>query len=242
VPGSSRTHSSTYYVGRLLHPPGFLAVYLQECRAPPRDGVSGQHTGILAGTATALAGMTAAFITATPRRSATMVRRRRPAVPPRSPRNTGGWRVRTRSSRTAPCSESTSAPRRPGPGRRAQRRPARRHTPGSRRAAGSGPRAAARRRAAGTGRGRRARSRRRRCCRAPPAAPRSLRTGPAGGSRPPAARRSPSVVRSNRRRISMFAPSRVPIVTAPLRAGFMLPGPEASMPASEICSEWSAAA
>ena len=35
----------------------------------------------------------------------------------------------------------------------------------------------------------------------------------------------------------MLAPSSVPTVTAPLRASFMLPVPEASLPASEICSE-----
>ena len=35
----------------------------------------------------------------------------------------------------------------------------------------------------------------------------------------------------------MLAPSRVPTVRAPLRASFMLPVPEASFPASEICSE-----
>jgi hypothetical protein len=42
-------------------------------------------------------------------------------------------------------------------------------------------------------------------------------------------------------RISTFAPSSVPIVSAPLRANFMLPVPDASMPASEICSDRSAA-
>ena len=42
-------------------------------------------------------------------------------------------------------------------------------------------------------------------------------------------------------RISIFAPSSVPMVSAPLRASFMLPVPEASMPAVEICSERSAA-
>ncbi len=39
----------------------------------------------------------------------------------------------------------------------------------------------------------------------------------------------------------MLAPSRVPMVTAPLRASFMLPVPEASLPAIEICSDRSAA-
>ena len=39
----------------------------------------------------------------------------------------------------------------------------------------------------------------------------------------------------------MLAPSSVPIVSAPLSASFMLPVPEASMPAVEICSERSAA-
>ena len=42
-------------------------------------------------------------------------------------------------------------------------------------------------------------------------------------------------------RISMFAPSSVPIVSAPLRASFMFPVPDASIPAVEICSERSAA-
>ena len=42
-------------------------------------------------------------------------------------------------------------------------------------------------------------------------------------------------------RISMLAPSSVPMVSAPLSANFMLPVPEASMPAVEICSERSAA-
>jgi hypothetical protein len=42
-------------------------------------------------------------------------------------------------------------------------------------------------------------------------------------------------------RISTFAPSSVPIVNAPLSANFMLPVPEASLPASEICSDRSAA-
>jgi hypothetical protein len=41
-------------------------------------------------------------------------------------------------------------------------------------------------------------------------------------------------------RISMLAPSSVPIVSAPLSASFMLPVPEASVPAVEICSERSA--
>ena len=39
----------------------------------------------------------------------------------------------------------------------------------------------------------------------------------------------------------MLAPSSVPMVSAPLSASFMLPVPEASLPASEICSERSAA-
>ena len=41
--------------------------------------------------------------------------------------------------------------------------------------------------------------------------------------------------------ISTLAPSSVPMVTAPFRASFMLPVPEASLPAVEICSERSAA-
>ncbi|MNP34851.1 hypothetical protein D3C76_1281580 [compost metagenome] len=41
--------------------------------------------------------------------------------------------------------------------------------------------------------------------------------------------------------ISTFAPSRVPTVSAPLSASFMLPVPDASLPAVEICSEISAA-
>ena len=44
-----------------------------------------------------------------------------------------------------------------------------------------------------------------------------------------------------RSRISTLAPSSVPTVSAPLSAIFMLPVPEASMPAVEICSERSAA-
>jgi hypothetical protein len=42
-------------------------------------------------------------------------------------------------------------------------------------------------------------------------------------------------------RISMFAPSSVPMITAPLRTAFMHPVPEASVPAVEICSESSVA-
>ena len=38
-----------------------------------------------------------------------------------------------------------------------------------------------------------------------------------------------------------MAPSSVPMVSAPLSASFMLPVPEASMPAVEICSDRSAA-
>ena len=38
-------------------------------------------------------------------------------------------------------------------------------------------------------------------------------------------------------RISMFAPSSVPMVSAPFRANFMLPVPEASVPAVEICCD-----
>ena len=38
-----------------------------------------------------------------------------------------------------------------------------------------------------------------------------------------------------------MAPSSVPIVSAPLSASFMLPVPDASLPAVEICSERSAA-
>jgi hypothetical protein len=41
--------------------------------------------------------------------------------------------------------------------------------------------------------------------------------------------------------ISMFAPSGVPIVSAPFMQNFMLPVPEASLPAVEICSDRSAA-
>ena len=41
--------------------------------------------------------------------------------------------------------------------------------------------------------------------------------------------------------ISTFAPSSVPTVSAPFSASFMLPVPEASFPAVEICSEISAA-
>ena len=44
-----------------------------------------------------------------------------------------------------------------------------------------------------------------------------------------------------RSRISMLAPSSVPMVSAPFSASFMLPVPEASMPAVEICSDRSAA-
>ena len=44
-----------------------------------------------------------------------------------------------------------------------------------------------------------------------------------------------------RSRISRLAPSNVPIVSAPFSASFMLPVPDASMPAVEICSERSAA-
>ena len=42
--------------------------------------------------------------------------------------------------------------------------------------------------------------------------------------------------------ISTLAPSMVPRVTAPLSMNFMLPVPEASLLAVEICSEISAAA
>ena len=41
--------------------------------------------------------------------------------------------------------------------------------------------------------------------------------------------------------ISTLAPSSVPMVSAPFRANFMLPVPDASMPAVEICSDRSAA-
>ena len=41
--------------------------------------------------------------------------------------------------------------------------------------------------------------------------------------------------------ISTFAPSSVPIVSAPLIMNFMLPVPLASLPAKEICSEISLA-
>jgi hypothetical protein len=44
-----------------------------------------------------------------------------------------------------------------------------------------------------------------------------------------------------RSRISTLAPSSVPIVRAPLSASFILPVPEASIPAVEICSDTSAA-
>ena len=44
-----------------------------------------------------------------------------------------------------------------------------------------------------------------------------------------------------RSRISMLAPSSVPMVSAPFSASFMLPVPDASMPAVEICSDRSAA-
>ena len=39
----------------------------------------------------------------------------------------------------------------------------------------------------------------------------------------------------------MLAPSSVPIVSAPLSANFMLPVPDASVPAVEICSDSSEA-
>ena len=41
--------------------------------------------------------------------------------------------------------------------------------------------------------------------------------------------------------ISTFAPSIVPMVRAPFIMNFMLPVPDASLPAMEICSETSAA-
>ena len=41
-------------------------------------------------------------------------------------------------------------------------------------------------------------------------------------------------------RISTVAPSFVPMVRAPFSANFMLPVPEASVPAVEICSDRSA--
>ena len=44
-----------------------------------------------------------------------------------------------------------------------------------------------------------------------------------------------------RSHISTLAPSRVPMVKAPLRPNFMLLVPEASKPAVEICSDRSAA-
>ena len=39
----------------------------------------------------------------------------------------------------------------------------------------------------------------------------------------------------------MLAPSSVPMVSAPFMQNFMLPVPEASLPAVEICSDRSAA-
>ena len=42
-------------------------------------------------------------------------------------------------------------------------------------------------------------------------------------------------------RSSRFAPSGVPMVSAPFMQNFMLPVPDASFPAVEICSESSAA-
>jgi hypothetical protein len=42
-------------------------------------------------------------------------------------------------------------------------------------------------------------------------------------------------------RISTLAPSSVPMVGAPFSANFMLPVPDASLPAVEICSDRSAA-
>ena len=42
--------------------------------------------------------------------------------------------------------------------------------------------------------------------------------------------------------ISTLAPSIVPIVTAPFNMNFMLPVPDASLDAVEICSDTSAAA
>ena len=44
-----------------------------------------------------------------------------------------------------------------------------------------------------------------------------------------------------RSRISTLAPSSVPMVSAPFKASFMFPVPDASIPAVEICSERSAA-
>jgi len=39
----------------------------------------------------------------------------------------------------------------------------------------------------------------------------------------------------------MFAPSSVPMVSAPFMQNFMLPVPDASLPAVDICSDKSAA-
>ena len=50
-----------------------------------------------------------------------------------------------------------------------------------------------------------------------------------------------AVVRADFSKISTFAPSSVPMQSAPLRANFMLLVPDASVPASEICSCKSAA-
>ena len=60
---------------------------------------------------------------------------------------------------------------------------------------------------------------------------------------PPAAVRPKMKIFSSptRSRISTLAPSSVPMVSAPFSANFILPVPDASMPAVEICSERSAA-
>ena len=71
----------------------------------------------------------------------------------------------------------------------------------------------------------------------------------AGGIPRPSAAATSSAVSPKRKkfsaptasRISTLAPSSVPMVSAPFIANFMLPVPEASLPAVEICSERSAA-
>ena len=96
---------------------------------------------------------------------------------------------------------------------------------------------------------RRRRMRRLRSDRAPHAAPHRARSNRAADSRAALSSFTCSAVRPNRKkfsaptssRISTLAPSSVPMVSAPLSVNFMLPVPEASLPAVEICSDRSAA-
>ena len=204
-----------------------------------------RHTGARLPAANVLAGWTVATQSGALRSVSTRTAES-PRSRPRIPRRSG----RTRSGPSARWSGAPCAPTRGAGPRRRRRAGGRRHRPSGRRGGSS-----ARCRRAET----REWGRIRRGCRAPAAGAERVHhaadscivlvherrmVAAVASWRSTSWTRSPKMNRLSAptaSAISILAPSSVPIVSAPFSANFMLPVPDASVPAVEICSDRSAA-